>query len=330
MAASPNFTVGSVHHSAPLTNFSLAFRPDGLVAEQVYNLMPVMHENDIYYVWDQAQATRLRASDGSGTMVADGAPAMEENYGATEASYKAESYKLATKITDRMRSNADDVLRLEETYIANIQTKILLEQEVRVATQLTTTGNYTLTSPTNTTTLSGTNQWNNASFASQTTATQSIIKKNIDDGREAIRQQTNGKEANTIIIPAAVARVVARDVGVMDQVKYTASDLLVGGMLPPVLWGLKVIVPHANYTTTVEGGTAAYTDVWGKHVVILYRDPSPGINTLTTGMIFRSRAWMVRQWREEQIEATKYEASVVQTEKFVAQQCAYLIYNAIA
>lgn len=325
--ASPNFTVGNVHVSAPLTQLSIGYHPMGMIAEQIFPVIRVNHENDLYYVWDQAQAFRLERGDGYDDMRADGSEARTESYGATLKSYQAYEFARRTTVTDRERANADSVLQLETSKIRRTQDKILLNQELRIGKILTTTANY---DSTNFVTLAGTSQWNNASFASQNTATQSVIKKNIDDGKEGIRSATGGLEANTIVVPAAVARVMARDVGIVEQVKYTHPDLLVGGYLPQTLWGMKVLMPTAIYSTSVEGEVPTYTDVWGKNVILAYVNPNPGVDSITAGSIFRARDWQVKTWRDEAIDTTFYQASLVQTEVLVAKQAAYLIQNAIA
>ena len=321
-------TVGNVHVSAPLTQLSVGYHPMGMIAEQIFPVIRVQHENDLFYTWDFAQAFRLERTDGYDDERADGTEARTENYGATLSSYIAKEFARRTTVTDRERANADSVLQLETSKIRRTQDKILLNQELRVANLLTTTSNYLSA---NFVTLAGTNQWNNASFASQSTAVQSQIKKNLDDGKEAIRTATGGLEANTIIIPAAVARVMARDVGIFEQVKYTHPDLLVGGYLPPTLWGMKVLMPTAGYVSAVEGETVTTaTDIWGKNVILAYVNPTPGVDSITASAIFRSRDWQVKTWRDEAIDTTYYQASIIQAEQIIAKPAVYLIQNAIA
>lgn len=315
-----------VHINQPLTNLSLGYHPTGMVAEQIFPPIPVAHESDYYYVYDKAQAFRVERSDGYGSLRADGARSLLEEFGATPALYQAEEFARRTRITDRQRANQDAVLNLEVSKLRRIQDKLLLDQELRVASLLTTAANW---ASSNKTTISGTNQWNNASFNSQA-GTFSVIEQEFDNGREAIRQATGGKEANVAIIPAAVARVMKRDIGVRQSIQYTHSDILTNGALPDTLWGLKVIEPAAIYDTSVEGESFAGADVWGKNVILAYVDPNPGLDSLTLGLIFRARPWQVKQWRDEEVESTFYEASLVQAEKAVSYDCGYLIQSCIA
>lgn len=330
--ASPQSTVTSVHQSTPLTNFSLGYHPseDGFIAEQIWPVVPVKFESDLYYKWDIPSAFRAELADGSGTLVADGAPAPVEDYGFTVDSYLAQGYKRAVTITDRQMRNADSVLNLQYAKTRRAQSKIMLDQEIRVANILTTTTNY---ASGNTTTLSGTNQWNNASFASQTGNVQSVIKKVIDDACEAIRL-ASGQKPNTIVIPEAVRRVMSRDVGLMDEIKYTTGGLLKadnGDIIGSSLFGLKVLNPWTPYTTVIEGEPlTTLTDIWGKNVIVAYVAPTPGIDAPGFGYIFRSQPWQVRSWREERNQTTFYEAGIVQAEKSTSNILGYLIHNVIA
>lgn len=330
MAGTPpaNFdTARGVHINVALTQFTLGYHPMNMVAEEVFPVLPVQHESDDYYIWDKGQALRSERTDGRASLRSDGVRAREVDFGASVAQYVAEEWALETKVTDRQRQNQDSALRLEISKTRRAQDLVLLDQEVRVAKLLTTTTNYAAA---NTTTLSGTSQWNNASFASQTSGTNSVIESNIDAGREAIRIATGGLEPNIIIVPRIVARVMKRDVGVRDQIKYTDPNILIGGHLPPQLWGLKVVMPGVVNVTTVEGEAVTPVDVWGKNVIICYVDPNPGLDALTFGLIFRARPWRVDQWRQEEISATYYRPSVVQTEAIVSADCGYLIAAAIA
>jgi len=329
MAGTPpvNFTTRGVHVSAPLTQLSLGYHPTGMIAEQVAPVFKVAHENDLYYKWDKGQAFRLERSDGKGSLRADKAKAHVVNFGATLDSYLAEEFALETEISDRERANQDSALNLEVSKVRRVQDLILLDQEIRVASLFTTSSNY---ASANKTTNSGSSQWNNGSFASQTNGQHSVIQGQIETAKEAVRQSTGGLLPNTIIIPRAVAAVMYNDVGLADLVKYTASNLMVDNLLPQNLWGMKVIIPTAVYQTANEGEAFSGSDVWGKNVWIGYVNPNPGIDSLTFATIFRSREWQVKQYRDETRDVTVYRPSLVQAEKLVTADCGYLIINAVA
>ena len=327
--ATPNFTVGGVHVNAPLTQLSLGYHPQGMVAEQVFPVISVAHESDLYYHWDKGESFRVGRSDGTASLRADRTAAKRLNFGATLDSYQAQEYALEDSISDREAANQDTPLQLAASKIRRLQDLVLLDYEIRVATIATTTTNY---ASTNFATLSGASQWNNSGFASlgTTGAGHSVIATNIFTGKNAVRAATGGLVPNTIVIPYAVAMVIANDPGLIDLIKYTRSDLLVEDLLPPVLWGMKVLIPRAEYTAGVEGEAVTLTDVWGKNVVLCYVNPNPGLDSLTFGSTFRSRPWQVKTYREEREDMTVYRPSIVQAEKLVTADCAYLINACIA
>lgn len=329
--ASPVSSVGSVHINRPLTQFSLGYHPDedGYIAEKIFPSIKVTNESDEYFEWDRTQAFRVQQSDGYGTLVADGAAAPIRKYGFTQKLYHARAYKAATFITDRERNNADPGLNLQYSTTRRVQAEIMLDQEIRVANLLTSTANY---ASTNFHTYSGASQWNNASFVSQSGSVASTIKKNLDDGAEAIRQQT-GLKPNTIIIPEAVRRVMSRDLGLIDELKYTHNNLLEGDrgdIIGRTLFGMDVLNPQGIFTDSVEGEAFSSTDIWGKCVILAYVSKTPALDAPSTGYIFRNRPWMVRSWREDPTEKTFYEASIIQDEKMTSNVTAYLLNAVIA
>ncbi len=308
--------VRGVHISAPLSALSIGYHPVGYVAERLAPVVPVEHENDLFYIWDRADA--LRELD---SLRADGAEARMADYGWSQAPYVCEEYALKTRITDRQRQNADVSLQLEISKIRRVQDTVLLGQERRIAGLLSTTS----LAASHQTTLSGVNQWNNASFAGS-------IEQNIDTGNEAVRQDLGGLPPNVIVIPKAVAKVMKRDSKVRDLIKYTHAELLVDGELPPTLWGHEVIIPSVASVTAIENPsvTPAAADVWGKNVFLVYRTLNPGLDQITCAYIFRARPWQVKVWRQEEIDSTFYQPSIVQNEKLVAGLAGYGIFSAIA
>lgn len=310
--------VNEVHQNAVLTNVAIGYNPAGFVAEEVLPVVKVKKESDKYYTWDKDMGFRYFDSQR-----ADGTEAKTVSFNLSTDTYQCEEYALKTRITDRERDNADDVLQLETSKTKRLVGLLMLGQERRVATLLTTAANYPTS---NKTQLSGTDQWSHASLATGS------IETDIDAGKEAVRQGTGGFDPTHIIIPAAVARVVKKNADIRELIKYTQNNLLVNGDLPPTMFNLKVVIPKAVNTTSKEGNaTQTYTDIWGKHVVLTYR-PSEGesIDTPSFGYIFRNKGLEVYDWYEKKIKATFVEACMIQDEVLTSNVSGYLIEDAIA
>ena len=327
MATSPNNTAYSVHIDQALSDFSVSYRPTGFIAEQLFPKKTVNNQTDQFWRWNKSQAFRVARSDGLGTRVPDRTPAKMRIRGATPDSYKTFRYALADSISWDERKNADVGLQLEQHKVASIQDEIMMDYELRVANLCQSTANYAAT---NFTTLAGTSQWNNAGFTSIGTGGHSAIKAVIDAGKQAISLATGGLKPNLIVIPLLVAIVMNNDAGLVDLLKYTRPDMLVEDLLPPTLWGMKVLVPTATFQTTTEGATDSLGYIWGKSVWMGYVDPNPGLETLTFGTTFRWDDFQVRTWQEQKERMDVYEVSVNQDEHLISADCGYLIQNAVA
>ncbi len=315
--------VGAVHQNVPLTNLIVGYDvTQNFIADTVFPALPVVNESDDYYSFDKSPWFRREE-----TRTPDRQSAREVQFQFTKGSYTADRFALATSISDRERRNADDQLRLEESSLQLIKQLVMMDIEIRVATLLSKANTSGVT-------ISGTSQWDNASYNPPTTGL--TIEQSVDTGKEAIRQATGGLDPTHIIIPSATAKVVKRDAKVRDLIKYTHADLLVDGDLPPKLWGMNVLVPRTIYTTTPEGTAEAsvtYTDIWGKDVRLLYVPPVPGIRVPATGYQFRvggGENWGVYQWRDDRARCDYFETGVLEDLKLTNATSCYVIETPIA
>jgi len=307
-------TVKDVHVDQALTNLSIGYHPAGMVAERVSPPITVAHESDRYYIWDRPSAFRVSAT-GIMSLRPDKSEAKEVDFGLDTSSYQAEEYALKILISDREKKNADSVLRLRESKLRRVQDLLMLEQEIRVATLLTTAGNWAA---------------NHSGDPGNWAAGTPTIEADIDGAKEVVRAAI-GIDPNTIIIPAQIARVIKRDATIRDLIKYTHADLLVNGDLPARLWNMDVIIPGATYTASVEGAaTITYADVWGDDVVLLYVNRESTIDTPQVVKTFRSKGWEVRSWRVEEKRSEAIEASVIQDEVLTSNVSGYLLTDVIS
>jgi len=240
--------------------------------------------------------------------------------------YTCLEHSLADLVSDRERKNADAPLAPDFDVTENLTNMLLLNREKRGVTLLTAAATYATSG--NTVTLSGTEQFNNASFDSDSLV--DAIEVRIDAGKEAIRTAI-GRDPNTIVIPSAVARVVKRDASVRELIKYTDNTLLVNGDLPPTLWNMRVLIPGGIYASNEEGQTFSGSDIWGKHILMAYVAPNARTpRTMTFGLTFQNQPRQISKWREDGRKSDAIEISEILVEKVVSEYCGYLIRNAIA
>ncbi len=112
--------------------------------------------------------------------------------------------------------------------------------------------------------LSGTAQWSDFSGVSNPV-------KVIEAAKEAVRAAI-GKRPNTIVMGALVMAALKQHPIVVDRVKYTGRDIATPELLAMLFGVERVVVGEAIYSN--DAGTA-FTDVWGKDVVIAYTNTAP-------------------------------------------------------
>ncbi len=315
-------TRGNIHIDQALTNFSLKYSNGALIADLIAPRIDVAKDSDLYFVYGRQdfRATADLRADKADTNFIDSWKIE------STPSYQCAEHSLADLVSDRERRNADTPLSPDFDTTENLTNMLLLNREKRVADLLTATGAFAASG--HIVTLSGDEQWNNAAFDSD--SKEDAIEVRIDTAKEAVRAAI-GRDPNTIVIPAAVAKVVKRDPTVRDLIRYTDNTLLVNGDLPPTLWNMRVLVPGGVYDSAEEGQSFSGADVWGKHVLVAYVAPNPRTpRTVTLSLSFQSQPRQTAKWREDGRKSDAIEVSEIIAEKNVCEYCGYLIRNAIA
>lgn len=312
----PNQTVGNVHVNAPLTNLARLYRPTQFIANQVVPMIPVVHESDSYYVFDQGPFYATDVDD----LVPDRAAPRRIEFQHSTDQYKAERRELAWDISDRERGNADNQLNLERNKQNGTLGRLFLKREIRVAALLRKTTNG-----------GGLNLGTTASakWDAATTDYQDLAT-DVFAGKTALRQAI-GASPNVIVIPAAVAEGMHKSL-LFQALQYTygsdrARNLIEQEypVLPPVLFGMRVLVPGELKNTAAEGLTASYSDIWGEDVRLLYVNPGPALEEPSVAYTFQQEQLTTRQWRDDERRVDAYAAGFTIVEKVVAPDAGYEI-----
>ena len=173
-------------------------------------------------------------------------------------------------------------------------------------------------------TAAATTQWNN---------TTGSVYADILVGQERIRRSIQ-RYPNYIFIPSRVAQYVAQNTTVLDLIKYTHNNLLEGPggswLLPPVLWGMKVVVMMAVQNTANLAQAETLADIWGDTVILAYINPTPGLKQISWGYTFQARPWTTKRWREEARSADLVEVSTIRCAKVICTSAAYTITDCLS
>lgn len=318
--ASPH---GTIHVNQPLTNLSLKYPQGEFIAEEVLPRMSVAKDTDLYFVFGRQD------QDVTNDLVANGSGAAQVAPWKIDATptYNCKKRALKDNLTDTDRRNADTAVDPESTTTLNLTERIMLNREIRVSGLVTNYANYAASG--NRVTLSGAQQWDNVAYDPVTTPA-NAIERRVSVGKEAIRRNI-GMKPNHIIIPAAVAETVKQDAKIRDLIKYTQSDLLVNGDLPPTLWGMKVLIPGSIRNSANPGQTFSAADVWGKHVVMFYKSTIPALRTMSFGFSPESVGRKAYSWRDPDVSAEQEWFAVQENidEIIASYFCAYIIKDTI-
>lgn len=315
----PGETVSTVHVDVLLSNLARLYRPTSFIADSVCSYIDVQNESDLYPVWTQGDFYATDVDD----LVADRSEPRLVEIAHTTETYRTQRRELAWDISDRERKNADSQLNLERNKQVAVIGRLQMKREIRVAALLRKTTN-------------GGELTNGADAAAAwDTAATTTIESDVYTGRESLRTSI-GARPNVIIIPEAVAVGMQKNTQLVDKLKYTYGSsgerpLLEEyfPVLPPVLFGMKVMIPGEIKNTAKEGATESYSDVWGEAVRLLYVTGAPATETPSVAYTFRSEPLTTRRSREDKPRKDWFAVGQTIVEKVVAPKAGYEINNCL-
>lgn len=306
----------SIYIDKALSNISLAYRPTGLIADQLAPRVPVVNDTGNYFIYTR---DTLKLPE---TIRANGAASREANWYLSTGSYSLARHSLKSPVTDMDRSNADPAIKLDADTTEILTDKILVRKEVDLANLCGTAANWG-----NVTSLTSTWAW-----SANTTLSNPITFVDSATTNVAFR---SGMLANTVALDHRTFKAAKEHVSVLDRIKYTSPDSVTAPMLAKLFNVDRVLVASGVYDATAELyiTTTAHSWIWTDVAFIAYIPNSPSLKTpsalyqLTKNEF--GNPWKVKKWREEEIEADQIEVSTMYQHKVVASDAAYLIYNTV-
>ncbi len=304
-----------------LTQFAMESMGAGgpFVADRVAPVVHVPVTNGKYYVFSGAEAIR----DDYDAVRAPKSESSEITRSYSSATYACQQYGLRDLIADEEMDNADRaVIDPERDAVELITRKLKLPIEKRLISKLMDTGVVT----------------NNANATAAWNASSGVdIEGDIDAAKLSVRKKA-GVEPNTIVVPPHIAASAKKDSNIRELVKYTDSTLLVGGELPPKLFGLEVVIPMALSDEAEPGVSTPSVDfAWDENsVLVAYVErESPSKRAISLAYQFRrpvagSLDVAAYRYRDEARHATVVEGLIEQTEEVVCTDCGFLITGAYA
>jgi len=278
----PQPTVSDVHVNAALTQISVAYvqDQDAYIADKVFPMVSVQHRTDVYFVWSKADFFRDEAQKR-----ADATESAGTGVNLTTQTYTADVYALHQDIGPQVRANADPSVDLDVASTRQLMQKLLIRRDRIFMTKYMTTGKWgtDVTGTANGTPGSATPAyWDDDANGDPFT--------DIAVGQTTILNNT-GYLPNTLVLSWNVYQALRKHPLIVDRIKYTQktfSGTITAELLASAFDVERVLVSRAVYNTAAENVAASMSFAMGKHALLCYAAPSPGLMEPTAGYTF---AW---------------------------------------
>lgn len=246
-----DLAVSDVHIAAALPNYAAGYHLAEGVADIASPPVLVPKQSDKYFTWNSSNEFNRKIPNAA----APGGAVAEVNPTLTNALYSTIEYALSAVIPTEVQTNADSPLRPFQKAVQMVMTNLLLEREIRTATMMQTSGNWTSG---NVQTLAAGAQWDGGAASDPVLNLHTAIEKSF-------------LPVTGILWSELVEHDFVRNPAVQKYVGYKVDMRAIPTMaefastlrLPPIY------TAKMKYTT--GGGVLTY--VWGNHVVLIHEPP---------------------------------------------------------
>jgi hypothetical protein len=242
--------VGDVHIDAALPNYAAGYRLGEAVADIVSAPVISAKASNYYMTWDDVNSFR-RVTPNAG---APGGNVPEISVSKTNALYATVPYALGGFMPTEVETNADAPLRPFQKLVRRVMEALYLEREIRVATQLTTSGSW---DSAHVTTVAAGAKWNGGASADPIRNLRNLI-------------ELSALEPTGIIMSRAVYNIFSESPAVQKFFAYkdSGAPLPNAAQMSALLDLPPIYIAKMKYYAS--GTTFSY--VWGNDVV-LFRQP---------------------------------------------------------
>lgn len=312
-------TSNQVHIDVPLTEISVAYTQSAsnFIAEKVFPGLNVAKQSNKYFVFDRNAFFRDHMQKR-----AAGEESAGSGYGLSSDSYFCDVWALHKDISVFDRTNTDAPLDSDRNAVQFLTQAALIRKERNWASTFFTTGVWS--------TDATVTQWSD--YVS------SNPLGNIDTGKEVVLAAT-GQIPNTLVLGYQVFNKLKEHPDIVDRVKYTSSRVVTEELLASLFGVDRVLVPKAIADTTAEGKTAAPALIHGKHALLCYTAPSPGLEAVSAGYTFNWTGFAsgfggmgvaVEKMEIPERKCDRIEAHMAFDQKVVSPQCGYFLGSVVA
>ena len=257
-----------IHVDTLLSEMAIDYRPAGGVAPDIFPIVTVQKQSNVYADFDRGSKLRRQNTKRSPGVYAR---IIDRDVGS--GTYFAKNYALADAVTIEDRANADPIYvsKLYEQRAEFVLDHLMLDWEVRVATQVTSTSNVGSSSAVS-------SAWDGAGDC-------------LADLNQAIDNvhYSNGMKPNKVTFGPEAWDSFRRNSDVRNLIFGTNN----GGGYPTtaqvadLLDVEQVLVAGMFQNTGAEGQSESLSSIWGDNVLVQYSPMSPSIDRPSFAYSFR-------------------------------------------
>ena len=316
---------GDVHVNRPLTNISVAFmqRMENFIAARVFPNIPVEKKSDQYFTYDRGEFNRDEMQERG-----PGAPSAGGDYTISTDDYAARVYAYHRDIADQLRGNQDEPLNLDREATEFITLKGLIKRERLWVDSFFKGAVWTFDMDGGATTSSSFNPTTTANDLMYWSDSASTPIEDIRLIKRYILEST-GFMPNTLVLgrPVFDALLDHSDiVGRLDRGQTSGPVVVMRENLAALFELEQVLVMDAIHNTADEGLTASHSFIGGKHALLCYAAPSPGIMTPSAGYTFSWTGYAgasndgvrIKRFRMEELAGDRVEGEMAFVQKRIS------------
>ncbi len=317
-------SAADVRYDSLLTQVSEAYvqQESNFIAARAFPIVRVARKTGVYRTYTQADFWRMDAQ-----VRAPGAESAGSGFGVSTGTYNCDVFALHKDIDHQTRANTDAPMDPDRDATMWLTQQMLIAREYQFTAHFFTTSVWTggLTG----TDITVGSQWNNAASTP------------IEDVREqavSIAEKT-GYLPNTLIVGPEVDLKLKDHPDIVDRFKYTDAGGVATDEFLAKLFGVqRYLVPRGVRNSAAEGATASNAFLYGKHALLVYSAPNPGLLQPSGGYIF---TWselrdcgfespVITKFWMQNIKADRVEAEWSMDLKVIAANCGCLFSSVVA
>lgn len=266
----PQPTQAQVHVDAILTNLSVAYiqKAEHFIASQVFPTIPVNKQSDLYYTYVKGDWFRDEAQPR-----ADGTQSAGTGYSLSTDSYACTVYAMHKDVGPQARANADDPIDLDRDATELVTQRLMVKQEREWTASYFVPGVWAND-------VTPSNLWDN--YTSGTPI------EDVELGRTTMLS-TTGYMPNTMVLGYEVFVALKHHPEFRELIKYVRDDVVTAQIMAKYFELDRILIAKAIFNSAAEGATDSFSFIHGKHALLCYVEPSPGLMKPSAGYTFTWR-----------------------------------------